>query len=219
MAMPVFARLGVLRGDPAYFEAMYALYHDTKVGRGLYNEQDGLWYRDESYLPPRTTPNGRPIYWSRGNGWVFAAHVRVLQELPADDPHRAEYLATFQRMADALRRRQRPDGFWNVSLDDPGDFGGPETSGTAFFTYGMAWGISAGYLDRATYGPVVVRAWNGMVRTAVHPDGFLGYVQFIGGEPASSQPVTYDTTADFGVGAFLLAGSEVGRLSAPPQSR
>jgi unsaturated rhamnogalacturonyl hydrolase len=213
MAMPVFARLGVLNGDDAYFEKMYDLYADTKFRRGLFDESFGLWFRDENYDPPYQTPNGKNCYWSRGNGWVFAAHVRVLQHLPGDDPHRAEYISTFQVMAATLKEVQRPDGFWNVSLADPDDFGGPETSGTAFFTYGMAWGINNRLLDSATYYPVVEKAWTGLVSTAVHPDGKLGYVQLVGKEPASSQPVTYESTADFGVGAFLLAGTEVYKMA------
>jgi hypothetical protein len=60
---------------------------------------------------------------------------------------------------------------------------------------------------------VVEKAWNGLVNTAVHDDGKLGYVQNVGKEPASSQPVTYESTADFGVGAFLLAGTEIYKLS------
>ncbi|MFT3740733.1 MAG: glycoside hydrolase family 88 protein [Breznakibacter sp.] len=116
-------------------------------------------------------------------------------------------------MAEALKLRQRSDGFWNASLDDPGDFGGPETSGTSFFVYGMAWGINNGLLDRDTYLPVVEKAWNGLTSTAVQPSGFLGYVQGVGTNPASSQPVTAGSTADFGVGAFLLAGSEMVKLA------
>ncbi|XES01220.1 glycoside hydrolase family 88 protein [Streptomyces sp. S1D4-11] len=61
----------------------------------------------------------------------------------------------------------------------------------------------------------MARAWNGLVTTAVHPDGFLGYVQNVGDRPESSQPVTYDSTANFGVGAFLLAGAELARLAGP----
>jgi unsaturated rhamnogalacturonyl hydrolase len=213
MAMPVFTRLGVLNGDDAYFEKMYELYQDTKIRRGLFDEAFGLWFRDENYDPPYQTPNGKNCYWSRGNGWVFAAHVRVLQHLPGDDPHRDEYISTFQAMATALKEVQRPDGFWNVSLADPEDYGGPETSGTSFFTYGMAWGINNRLLDSATYYPVVEKAWNGLVSTAVHPGGKLGYVQQVGKEPASSQPVTYESTADFGVGAFLLAGTQVYRMA------
>ena len=118
-------------------------------------------------------------------------------------------------MSDALRRCQRTDGFWNVSLHCPENFGGPETSGTALFVYGMAWGINRGVLSRETYLPIVARAWNAMVATAVHPDGFLGYVQGTGKEPKDSQPVGYDTVPDFedfGVGCFLLAATEVYRI-------
>ncbi len=213
MAMPIFTRLGVLLNDEAYFKKMYSLYYNTKVSRSLYNKEQGLWYRDESFAPPYTTPNGKPSYWSRGNGWVFVAHARVLQLLPQHDPHRTEYLETFKEMALALQKCQREDGFWNASLDDPNNFGGPETSGTSFFTYGFAWGINNGLLDSATYSPIVAHAWNGLVTKAVHEDGFLGYVQGVGTNPSSSQPVTYQTTADFGVGAFLLAGSEVAKLA------
>lgn len=223
MAMPVFTRLGALNEDDRYFQKLYDLYEDTKVRRGLFNEASGLWYRDENFDPPYQTPNGKDCFWSRGNGWVFGAHAKTLQYLPAGDPHRAEYISTFQAMAAALREVQRSDGFWNVSLIDPDDYGGPETSGTSFFTYGMAWGINNQLLDSATYYPVVEKAWKGLFSMAVHDDGKLGYVQQVGKEPASSQPVTYETTADFGVGAFLLAGSEVYKLAggspvSPPET-
>ncbi len=209
MAMPVFTRLGVLHDDDRYFEKLHDLYTDTKSARVLYDTTHHLWYRDESFKPPFATPGGEPCFWSRGNGWVFAGHARTLSHLPADDPHRPEYVATFQAMAAALVAVQRPDGFWNVSLADTTDFPGPETSGTAFFAYGLAWGVRHGLLDAATYLPPAASAWQGMVATAVHPDGALGYVQDVGAEPASSQPVTYESTRDFGVGAFLLAGSEL----------
>ncbi len=214
MAMPVFTRLGVLYSDTSYTEKMYRLYEDTKNTRGLYNSDVGLWYRDESFKPPYLTPNGLHSFWSRGNGWVFAAHVRILQLLQETDNHLEEYIETFQTMALALKEIQRPDGFWNVSLKDPDDYGGPETSGTSFFTYGFAWGINNGLLDSAAYYPVVVKAWKGLTDSAVHENGYLGYVQGVGSNPSSSQPVTSETTADFGVGAFLLAGSEVVKLAA-----
>jgi unsaturated rhamnogalacturonyl hydrolase len=213
MSMPVFSGLGVIHNDTNYFDKMYDLYDDNKSRRGLYDSGAGLWYRDQGYKPPATTPNGQPIFWSRGNGWVFAAHAKVLEALPVSDPHRAEYLATFQAMAAALKDVQRTDGFWNVSLADPLDHPGPETSGTAFFTYGMAWGINNGYLDGPTYLPVVTKAWNGLNQTAVHPDGFIGYVQGPASDPSEGQPVTYNTTTDYAVGLFLMAGSEVYELA------
>jgi unsaturated rhamnogalacturonyl hydrolase len=212
MAMPLYAELSADNNYYNYSETMYELYQNTKFSRGLYNANKGLWYRDEYYKPPKTSPNGKDIFWSRGNGWVFAAHADLLATLPPDDIHYSEYLNTFKEMAAALKAVQRPDGFWNVNLADPNDYPGPEASGTAFFTYGMARGIEMGLLSPAEYLDPVVRAWNGLI-TAVHPDGKLGFVQRVGKEPSSSQPVDYDSTSDFGVGAFLLAGNAVQKIA------
>jgi rhamnogalacturonyl hydrolase YesR len=219
MAMPVFARLGVMNHDPRYFEKMHALYEDAKTsqgGRGLYNPEEHLWWRDKSFLPPYKEPNGRNSYWARGNGWALAALIRVLEVLPADAPHRDEYLGDFQAMAAAILPLQRADGYWNVSLLDPGHFGGKEVTGTSLFIYGFATGIRLGFLPAKDYAPAVARAWTAMAQEAVHPDGFLGYVQGTGKQPSDSQPVTYEHKPDFddfGLGCFLLAGSEVWRLA------
>jgi rhamnogalacturonyl hydrolase YesR len=218
MAMPVFAKLGVLENNPAYFEKMYQIYNYSKTqhgGNGLYNPKDGLWWRDKDFVPPYKEPNGKDCYWSRGNGWVVAALVRVLDILPKDAPHRAEYEKTFLEMMRALPPLQRPDGFWNVSLHDPTHFGGKELTGTALFTYGMAWGINHGLLDSKIYRPIITKAWNAMATDCVHPNGFLGYVQGTGKEPKDSQPVTYDSKPDFedyGLGCFLLAGVELCKM-------
>jgi unsaturated rhamnogalacturonyl hydrolase len=217
MAMPPFARLGVLRGDTGYYTKMYSLYQHTKTaqgGPGLYNPATGLWYRDASFFPSvALSPNGKPIVWSRGNGWVTAAHTKVLKALPASQANVAEYRSTLTKLLGAVAAVQRSDGFWNVNLADPNHYPGPETSGTVFFAYGTAYAIRAGLVSSATYLPVAARAWNGVVATAVHTDGTLGYVQKVGNSPASSQPVTYDSTADFGVGGFLLAGTELAQLA------
>jgi rhamnogalacturonyl hydrolase YesR len=119
-------------------------------------------------------------------------------------------------MFTALAKVQREDGFWNVSLYDPGNFGGKELTGTAMFTYSMAWCINNGLISRKEYLPVVNKAWNGMVTEALHPNGFLGYVQGTGKQPSDSQPVGYDTVPnfeDFGLGCFLLAGSEMYKIN------
>jgi len=208
MAMPDFAELGAVERDPAYLDKMYAEFHDTKQVRALWDASRGLWWRDQTFA-------GGGVYWSRGNGWVIAALARVLDVLPAADPHRAEYVLTLQQMAAALKADQQPSGFWYVDLGDPTVYPGPETSGTAFFTYGIAWGIDHGILDPAVYGPVVAKAWNAMAATSVQPDGSLGYVQGPASGPGDSQPVTAGSTASYGVGAFLLAGSELIRMCGP----
>lgn len=217
MGMPVLVKLGKLKNDPRYYEKaweMYAWARNTLAG-GLYNQKEGLWWRDKDFVPPYKEPNGKNCYWSRGNGWVVAALVRVLDEIPADDPHRAAYIADLKAMCEAAVKCQRKDGFWNVSLHDESNFGGKELTGTALFVYGMAWGVNNGILDRAKYLPVITKAWNAMVNEAVHPNGYLGYVQGTGKEPKDGQPVAYDSKPDFddyGTGCFLLAGTEVYKL-------
>ncbi len=218
MAMPVFAKLAVLEKDDRYLEKMHRIYEYSKTvhgGQGLYNPQDKLWWRDKDFVPPYREPNGQNCYWSRGNGWVVAALVRVLDMLPRNAPHRAEYEKTYLDMMQALPPLQRPDGFWNVSLHDPTNFGGKELTGTALFAYGMAWGVNQGLLDGKMYRPLIAKAWNAMASECVHPTGFLGYVQGTGKEPKDGQPVTYTSQPDFedyGLGCFLLAGCEVSKM-------
>lgn len=218
MAMPVFVRLGVLYNDTSYYRKMYDIYSFSKYnhgGNGLYNQAEKLWWRDKDFVPPYKEPNGEDCYWSRGNGWVVAALVRTLQMLPKNDAHYNEYLQDYKDMCAALLPIQRSDGFWNVSLHDSTNFGGKELSGTALFIYGFAWGVNNGVLDKKTYGPVITKTWNAMVKDCVHPDGKLGFVQGTGKEPKDGQPVTYNSTPDFedyGLGCFLLAGSEVYKM-------
>ncbi len=218
MAMPVFVKLGNLYNDSSYFRRMYEMYAFTKYkhgDKGLYNPVEKLWWRDKDFDPPYKEPNGDDCYWSRGNGWVVAALVKTLEALPKTDPHYNEYLKDYKDMCAALLPLQRPDGYWNVSLNDPNNFGGKEVSGTSLFIYGFAWGINNGILDRKTYIVSIAKAWKAMSKEAVHPNGKLGYVQGTGKEPKDGQPVGYDKTPDFedyGLGCFLLAGTEIYKM-------
>lgn len=215
MGMPVLTRLGVLYKDTSYFRKMYDLYAFSKYkhgGKGLYNATEGLWWRDKDFVPPYKEPNGDDCYWSRGNGWVVAALVRTLEMLPKDDPNYQEYLSDYLSMCKALLPLQRNDGYWNVSLQDPTHFGGKEATGTSLFVYGFTWGVNKGLLHSKTYKPVIAKAWSALLKESVHPNGFLGWVQGTGKEPKDGQPVSYTSMPDFedyGLGCFLLAGSEV----------
>jgi rhamnogalacturonyl hydrolase YesR len=218
MGMPVFAKLGVLEKDNRYFEKMYEMYmysRNNHGDHGLYNPKDGLWWRDADFDPPYKEPNGEDCYWSRGNGWVIAALAKVLAIIPANAPHRELYVKDLKAMSEALVKVQRPDGFWNVSLHDANNYGGKETSGTALFVYGMAYGINNGILKKETYLPIIQKAWNAMTTESLHENGFLGYLQSTGKEPKEGQPLSYDKIPDFedyGLGCFLLAGSEVYKI-------
>jgi unsaturated rhamnogalacturonyl hydrolase len=218
MAMPVFVRLGSIYKDTSYFRRMYEMYAFSKYkhgGNGLYNPADHLWWRDKDFVPPYKEPNGEDCYWARGNGWVVAALVRTLSMLPKNDPHYNEYMQDYKDMVKALLPLQRADGYWNVSLHDSTHFGGKEVSGTALFIYGMAWGINKGLLPKKEYLPAIAKAWNAMTTECIREDGSLGFVQGTGKEPKDGQPVTFNSKPDFedyGLGCFLLAGSEVYKL-------
>ncbi|HDS84118.1 MAG TPA: DUF4861 domain-containing protein [Phycisphaerales bacterium] len=207
MGPPVWTKLARLTGDRRYLDFMNKEWWATTDY--LYDTEEHLYFRDDRYFDQREA-SGEKIFWSRGNGWVFGGLAKVLEEMPADYPDRPRYEKLFREMAAKIIAIQPDDGLWRASLLDPDSYPTKETSGTGFFTYGLAWGVNHGYLDEKTYMPAVMKAWQGLV-SCVHSDGKLGYVQPIGGDPQRN--VNKDQTEVYGVGAFLLAGSEVYQLA------
>jgi rhamnogalacturonyl hydrolase YesR len=167
-----------------------------------------LYYRDTTFIGKRT-PNGKKVLWSRGNGWVFAGIARILEYLPKNDPSRQRYLEIFRRQAAELVKRQGADGLWRMNLDDPEQFPDPETSGTGFFCFGLAWGINHGVLDRKQYLPAVQRSWHGLTQS-LSPEGKVLWGQLVGTQPDSTGR---EDTHEYVTGGFLLAGSEVYKLA------
>lgn len=217
MAMPAYAHLYKITGERKYIDVAMKMYNWSRneCGGGCYNAKEGLWWRDKDFVPPYKEQDGNNCYWSRGNGWVYVALCRVMDQLSPKDKYYKQLKKDFIAMSMALAKIQREDGFWNVSLVSPTTFGGKETTGTSLFLAGMSWGIRHGILAAKTYRPIVDKAWNGMETYAVHPNGFLGYVQGTGKEPKDGQPVTYTKVPDFedfGLGCFLLGGVEYYKL-------
>lgn len=217
MAMPVYAQMYKITGDRKYIEHAMKMYRWSRneCGGGLFNEADGLWWRDADYVPPYKEKDGKDCYWSRGNGWVLAAYVRVMNMLSPKDKIYKEIKKDYLMMCEGLAKCQRTDGFWNVSLVSPVTYGGPETSGTSLFLYGISWGIQKGYLKKKIYQPIADKAWEAMYKEAIHKDGFLGWMQGTGKDPSAGQPLSYDKVPDFedyGLGCFLLGAVEYYKL-------
>ncbi|WP_242094165.1 glycoside hydrolase family 88 protein [Aestuariivivens sediminicola] len=203
MSPPVWARLAKVTKDSTYLQYMDSQYKMTY--NELWDPEEHLFYRDKSFFDSREK-NGSKVFWSRGNGWVFAGLALMIPDLPEDWEGRAFYETLFVQMAERLKAVQRADGTWSGGLlGDPNDYPTIETSGSSFFTFGMAWGINSGLLDRETYEPVVFKAWHSL-KNCVNEDGMLGYVQPIGAAPGESFK---DYTEVYGIGAFLAAGSEL----------
>jgi rhamnogalacturonyl hydrolase YesR len=169
----------------------------------LYDPSERLYFRDSRFFELREA-NGPKVFWSRGNGWVFAGMARMMEALPLNDPDRRRLQALFQEMAGRVKDLQKADGYWPPALLAP-EGSPPESSGTALFTYGLAWGISHGLLERAEYEPVVRRSWSALDR-AIRLDGRLGWVQQVSDRPGE---VAATNTEFYGVGALLLAATAV----------
>ena len=207
MVMPVMTKMHRITGDKIYLDKLYeyVLVSDSI----MYDPDEALYYRDAKYVyPAHKSANGKKDFWARGDGWVLAGLAKVLKDVPANWEHRPFFTDKYVRMADAVVKLQQPGGYWARSMMDEAHAPGPETSGTAFFTYGLLWGINNGYLDDARYLDAAKKGWKYLSEKALQPDGSVGYVQPIGEKAIPGQVVDVHSTSNFGTGAFLLAACE-----------
>lgn len=212
MGPPTWARLSAVTGDPRYLE--FAIAEWWRTSDYLYDAKAHLYYRDSRYFAQREA-NGQRVFWGRGNGWVMGALVRMLQFLPANHAARPRFETQFKEMAQALLALQQADGLWRASLLDPASYPLQEASGSSLITYGLAWGVNAGLLDRARFVPSIHKAWHALTAT-VEADGKATHIQPIGASPKSFDS---GATEVYGVGALLLAGSEMYRMALLEQSK
>ena len=204
MAPPVWAQLSSATGDPKYRNWMFGEYKATTDY--LFDKDEHLYFRDSRFFTQRH--NGSKIFWARGNGWVFGGLALLMPELPKDSEQYDYFADIYKKMAEKLISIQTPEGYWAMSLLEADAYPMPETSGTGFYCFGLAWGINNGLLDREKYEPAVLKAWDALTR-CITDEGMLGYVQPIGAEPGQAWP---DRTEVYGSGAFLAAGAEVARM-------
>ncbi len=210
MVMPVMTKMYQLTGDKKYLDKLYEnlLYSDSI----MLDSETGLYFRDGKYVwPNHKSSNGKKDFWARGDGWVLAGLAKVLQDMPETYVWQPFFVHKYTRLARAVAKCQQPQGYWTRSMLDPAHAPGPETSGTAFFCYGLLWGVNHGYLQNKEFAPVIQRAWKYLTETALQRDGRVGYVQPIGERAIPGQTVDANSQANFGVGAFLLAACEYER--------
>jgi rhamnogalacturonyl hydrolase YesR len=209
MAPPVWAKMYKATGERRYLDYVHTQWQATYDL--LYDQEEHLYARDASYAGPgaRREANGKKIFWSRGEGWVLGGLARTLDYIPDDDPKKPFYVTQLRQMSARIAQLQDNDGLWHAGLLDPASYPLPEISGSALFVYGMAYGVNRGYLEAATYRPVIEKAWAGIVRH-IYADGRLGGIQQTGAEPAYYLPAS---SYNYGVGGFLLAAAELKTLT------
>ena len=184
MAPPAWARLYKVTGSRVYLDYMNREWWTTSSR--LYDSREHLYSRDASYLS-KTEANGKKLFWSRGNGWVLAGLVRVLEFMPEDYPDRPKFVTQYQEMTAAIASLQGDDGLWRPGLLNAGAYPLPETSGSAFYTFALAWGVNHGMLESSSYTPVIARAWKGLI-SHIYSDGRLGCIQPVGAAPDQYKP-------------------------------
>ncbi len=125
---------------------------------GKLQRPDGLFIHAE---------NG-PHAWGRGNGFALLGLTEALTHLPASWLARPQVLEIYRRHVAALAKHQSDDGSWRQVIDEPTSY--RELTVTAMTTAALARGISQGWIDRATYEPIVNRGWQA-VAARVNADG------------------------------------------------
>ena len=211
MAPPVIINYSKQMKDPSYLKEMDKYY--AEAYELLYDKKAHLFSRDARFLLTGKAndikeKNGEKVFWSRGNGWVLAGLALMLTDLPKDYPTRKFYENLFIEMAEKIKTLQPADGLWRTSLLSPESFDHGEVSGSGFFTFALAWGINNGILNKASYTPVVLKAWKAIL-ACQQENGKVGWVQNIGANP---MPASANSWQNFGTGAFLMAGSEILKL-------
>ena len=211
MAPPVITVYAKQTGEQKYLDAMHKYYMETY--NLLYDKEEQLFARDTRYQwgvnkKDLKEPNGKKIFWARGNGWVLGGLALILSDMPEDYEHRDFYVNLYKKMAARIKGLQQEDGLWRTSLLSPESFNHGEVSASGFYTFALTWGINNGLLNKAEYMPAVTKAWQALA-ACQHENGMVGWVQDIGADP---QPATADSWQNYGTGAFLLAGSEILKL-------
>ncbi len=164
---------------------------------------------------------GFSSYWGRGNGWAAWGLARAASYL--DVPYgggrfdevvdRTGIREVLARLASSLAARRSDDGGWPTDLARPGACPASETSATGLVTYMLAKGINEGWLDRAAFTPVVLKALSALLGR-LDAQGDLSGIQPPGTGPDCGVTTSRDPAVDvsYGVGAFLLALSEASKL-------
>ena len=211
MAPPVINLYAKHTKQPKYLDDMHKYYMETY--NQLYDKEEHLFARDMRFVwtgsdKDEKEPNGKKIFWSRGNGWVIAGLALLLEDMPKDYKHYSFYEDLYKEMSARILELQHEDGLWRTSLLCPETYDHGEVSGSGFYTFALAWGVNNGLLNKSKYTPAVKKAWNALA-ACQHEDGRVGWVQNIGAFP---EPASADSWQNFGTGAYLMAGSEVLKL-------
>jgi unsaturated rhamnogalacturonyl hydrolase len=148
MDVPILAMAGALTGERRYFDM--AARHVAFMQR-IVLRPDGLYRHQAS----------ANAAWGRGNAFAALGLALTLSEFPKEHADYPRLLASYRAHMAALARFQDENGMWRNVIDRPGAY--PEYSATAMIATAMLRGIRNGWIDRATYEPLVQNAWKAIL--------------------------------------------------------
>ncbi|MHC0442482.1 glycoside hydrolase family 88/105 protein [Flavobacterium sp. 3-210] len=203
MSVPALAQMGSYTGNVKYFDD--AVKQVNQFSERMFNSQKGIymhgWVESMTVHPQ--------FHWARANGWAVMTMVELLEVLPKNHPGYPKVLAQLQKHIAGLVQYQDGTGFWHQLLDRNDSY--LETSATAIYAYSIARAINRGYVDKMTYAPAVLLAWNA-VATKVNDKGQVEGTCVgtgMGFDPAFYYYRPVNVFAAHGYGPVLLAGAEV----------
>ena len=203
MSVPALAQMGKRSGEIEYFND--AVKQVKQFSSRMFNKERGLymhgWVQAMEDRPE--------FYWGRANGWAVMAMVELLEVLPKDHPGYNDVLNQLREHISGLRKYQDGTGFWHQLIDRNDTY--LETSATAIYAYAITRAINRGYIDKMSYAPMAILAWNA-VSTKVNEKGQVEGTCVGTGmafDPAFYYYRPVNKYAAHGYGPVLLAGAEM----------
>lgn len=106
-------------------------------------------------------------FWGRANAWYFLALVDILEVMPTDNTYYNTFKGYLTDLAAGIKKYQdETTGCWYQVMDKvPASLTGNylEASCSSIFTAGYLKAIRLGLLDKATYEPIAMKAYEGLV--------------------------------------------------------
>ena len=106
-------------------------------------------------------------FWGRANAWYFLALVDILEVMPKDNTYYNTFKNYLSNLATGIAKYQdETTGCWYQVMDKvPASLTGNylEASCSSIFTAGYLKAIRLGLLDKTTYEPIAMKAYEGLV--------------------------------------------------------
>ena len=138
--------------------------HAAVVGTLLTTYAQKLQRPDGLFIHAQDGPHA----WGRGNGFALLGVTEALTHLPEGWADRTRVLEIYRKHVKALAGHQSDDGSWRQVVDEPTSY--RELTVTAMTVAALSRGVARGWIDRATYQPVIDRGWQA-VTARVMDDG------------------------------------------------